>query len=605
VLAAFAAIGLLYLGPYVLRDIKFPVGFDAAYYVRRANAASLDGLSRLGPIRAGSALLMAPLMKASGQNAFTMVTVVTAALSGVAALGAVAMSRAGLRVGPLWAPIIGFLLWAGFGYNGIYIHLDNLLNAALIMSAFAASVGAVSWGGGAVAFALLLAAAGIAHWMFYAFSMVIFFVGVALFTLWSARVGDGEARNPIGSLMASAAGSAAFVGLTFLLPSPQARVRFPERHSVLKLRFYRHLRERYRYFAVPLAALGGFAAWTTRSAPARGRRFMSSLLAAWVAVTVAAGVAQATGLPTAGGRLLNFLFPVPLLAGIGLWWAAGKLAPPTGNPLGRAAAAVLISGVVFAFGALAWDLRYNRVISFEPEAVQQASDSSAYVARFAPDRPVIYLIAPSRRGASHFWDVIRSALPPEQAARASPYGGTVDDFLAGRPSRGLAAGATPNPVAVAIVIGRYNPFDDVAARYPDRVVAPGVLVLPGPAPSALVRPSQAPAVNNSALGLTWSMAIVVAVFLVAGGGWAKALLPADPTFRVLLAPGLGVGAIILAGFAWDLVGLPFGGDRALGPLIVAALLGWGAATLRRILRGPIRPPGFSVSDQSAQPASDR
>src|SRR5207247_8449517 len=71
----FAALGLLILARYPLRHYAYPIGWDSPQYVWRAAAVTVDGLDRIGGIRAGSPLLVGVLMQVTGQNGFTMVAI--------------------------------------------------------------------------------------------------------------------------------------------------------------------------------------------------------------------------------------------------------------------------------------------------------------------------------------------------------------------------------------------------------------------------------------------------------------------------------------------------------------------------------------------------
>jgi hypothetical protein len=82
---------------------------------------------------------------------------------------------------------------------------------------------------------------------------------------------------------------------------------------------------------------------------------------------------------------------------------------------------------------------------------------------------------------------------------------------------------------------------------------------------------------------------VTTLLLVAGGGWAIALLPSDPIVRVGLAPGLGAAAVSLIALVWDRIGLGFGTHSGVGPLLLAGLLGWGLAGARWRFGGKAEP----------------
>src|SRR5207302_1853877 len=101
-LVTLAALGMLFLVDYVRRGFHYPVGWDAPYYVWRANEVGFDGLARIGGVRSASPLLMTILMEATRQSAFTVVSLVPPILAGIAGLGSAVMVRAALAVDTIW-----------------------------------------------------------------------------------------------------------------------------------------------------------------------------------------------------------------------------------------------------------------------------------------------------------------------------------------------------------------------------------------------------------------------------------------------------------------------------------------------------------------------
>src|SRR6266700_362626 len=141
VAATFVALGVLFLFPYLQRHFRYPIGWGAPGYVAKAAEVRGNGLVLSGTIRVGGSLLLAVLMSATGQSAFTLVAIVPAMLTAIAGLGAVAMVRGPFEMRPIWVPVIAFLAWAGFVRNYILnFHLDNLVNASLVLPAFAAAI---------------------------------------------------------------------------------------------------------------------------------------------------------------------------------------------------------------------------------------------------------------------------------------------------------------------------------------------------------------------------------------------------------------------------------------------------------------------------------
>jgi len=600
------ALGVVLLHPYVTNHFRYPLGWDSMLYVWRARAIPVDGIARVGAVRAGFPLLTASLGPVTGQNAFTLVAILPPILAGVAGLAAAAMVRATFRVSAWWVPVIGVVTWTAFGTNEIPLHhFDNLLNAAAVLAGFAAALAFTSRGQGLIAAAILFMAAGLAHWPFFLVAMAIFVAGVAVAAWWEGgaiRLGALGHGEPL-RLLSTAAGSTAFVGITLLaLPATGWLGARPGALSgLLKERIVARLDDPQRFLAVPLAVAGAYAVGRHPLPDTHpgARRLFLSLAGVWAATTLLAVVAQILGAPTAGARVLSFFFPLTILAGVLLWWVWEWAAGAAGM---RVAAAALTGVVVVGSVSLFWSSWSTRHPWVEADAVQQAAAAGRYVATSAPGRDVVYLIDTKSRSdlttIGRWWLVIKASLPPTQVARAHRYVGTPDDYLARVPSVPLGEGLPPGetdrpdpavwggngrPDPVAIVLERYNaPGFTSAAAAGGTVVAPGVLVLRGPAARATDPAGPVPAGELGGRTLLWSSLVVVAALFLVGLGWAIGLLPGDPLIRLPLAPAMGAATASLVGLGWAAVGLSFAGWRAALPLAVAAVAGWGVAVWRAV-----------------------
>jgi hypothetical protein len=606
---AVAAIGLVILHPYVTNHYRYPLGWDAGFYVWRTEALPVDGLARVGTIRAGFPLLAATLAPVTGANGLTLVSVLPAVLAGVAGLGAAAMLRVALGVSTAWVPVAAFLLWAAFGPNEIPLHhLDNLLNAALILAGLAAALAAVGLGRGALAAGGLFAAGGLAHWPFFVFAMGVFLLGVAGWAWPAFRGGRPDQRPPrLGGLLAAAGGSTAFVALTLLTPPPTGwgGARPGTLRAILRDRIQERLRHPTRFVWIPVAIAGAVALVVDREERKdrySPRRLLLWWSGAWLALTVLAGLAQLAGAPTAGARVLSYFLPGALLVVVALWSLVRWGARRWGQAGTRAAAAVVLAAAI-GFGALMWSSWSARHPWVEAEVPRQVSAAAAYVDREAPGRPVVYVLDlrspydPATIG--RWWLVVKALLPPEQVPQAHRYVGSPADYLARVPSRALGEGLPPGETdrpdpmlwgapgggadPVAMVLRRYNPvgFEEAAEGSPDRVIAPGVLVLAGPAPSGPIVAGPPPAARTDIGHLLWVSVLSVAVLFAVGGGWAIGLLPGDATLRTTMAPALGTAAIALVALGWERVGAGFEGWTAAGPLLLAGVIGWVAAWTMR------------------------
>jgi hypothetical protein len=588
----FIALGTLFLLPYRVNDLDYPVGFDSPFYVWRSQMTASQGLDPIGTVRSGTPLLMATIMGVTGENGFTAVVVVPVVLAGVAALGAAAMVRAGTGMGVAWVPVVAVMTWIGFGRIGmIGGHHDNVMNAALVLPAFGAACAAAGAGGrGAVAVAILMAAAGLAHWPFYLYAAAVFVFALAIFAFFGLRSGRASMATPV-RLLAALGASGAFTALTFLAPPPGGGL-IKLNPNLLYGRFLNRLRAPTRYLAVPLAAGGAWAVLRTRVAPARSpaRLLLVAILASWAVSMVAAGLVQLLGVPVAGSRLLNYFFVVPLLAGVFLVWASRWLIGR--GWLGVAGAMLLLLVAMTTFGRLAWEVERKRRPWVETEAISQAASAGAYLSRYAPEGRVVFVL--SRRGPverkrpGHRWHVLRTGLPADQVHRATWTSGSPSDYLAPM-GGGETVGTDGEPVV--IVLRRYNQAGFLEAlSLGAPVAAPGVAILEGPSPAAPLPAAPVPRANTSPAGLVGLGALVAVLLLVAGSGWSVALLPPDAVVRVSVAPGLGAASLTLVALGWDRLGLGLWGPRAFGPLVLCVAGGWAAAAWRG-RRGSIPPRG--------------
>jgi hypothetical protein len=603
VLATFGALAVLFLAPYVTERFRYPMGWDAPTIVGRAQLVAAYGIDRFGAIRAGVPLLQTVLHGVTGQDAFTLVVVSPAVILGIAALGGAALACSAVRMRIWWLPVVGVLVWVAFGENGMLnLHLDNLLNASLVLPGFAAALGFAVWRRGALAAAILFAAAGLAHWPFWVFAMAIFGAALVATFVWARRTDPADPAGTlrgIAPLAGSIALSGALVASTFLWVSPSgwtgARLR-QLRHQ-LRTRFFDSLRDTTRFYALPTAALGAWGTARSRPAPPRHRgwRFFLCLMGAWVLVTLVGGIAQALGFPTAGAREIHYFFPATILTAVAVWWVARWLGARWRPVLGPVAAAVVVVLAVGGFGALFVHQRSNDRPWFKQPIMAQAAASGAYVEGVPGDRPVVYVLDVRVTAFRPAFQQIKAAIGPTLALRAYPYWGRPEDYLAGVASRPngkpqrLPTQALPNGTAdpLVLVLSGYNgaAFRQLAAEHPESVVSDGVAVLRGPLPAQRLAEQPLPVADTRRRTLIWVSAAIVGFLLLAGSGWAVALLPPDPLLRVALAPALGAAVVTLTAFLWDRVGLGLGGRSGpIGAAVLATVVGWVVAGALR-LRG--------------------
>jgi hypothetical protein len=606
-LVAFSAVASLFLLPYAVKGYDYPVSWGAATYVAKARSAAEDGVALLGLVRPGGSVLLAVLMRATGQNALTLVAIMPAVLAAMVGLGAAAMVRSGLGIRPMWVPVIAVVTWVAFVKNEIMtFHFDNLVNAAFIVAGFGAAMAFAAGRKGAIGAALLFVAAGLSHWPFYMFAMGIFVAAIVLFVwvpvgaVWN---GWRDRLRRTFPLLGAAAASGALVGPSLLWTPPTGwtGVKLGSIEEKLHRKFLNALRQPHSLYALPVSAAGVVAA--TRSPRdaerADGRRLFVSLMSGWTLVSIGAVLAQWAGMPTAGARVITFFFPLSILGGVTLWWIARWVARRIPGRSGVVAGCVVVVVAVGALSALTerWWAREEPLI--QAEAIAQVMSAGRYLDEVAPGQQAVFLV----KGGLQWW-ITQASLPPDQLTRAFPYYGPVDSFLAGLPKRGYKLRFGPpsdslRPQPVGILIERLNPakFRRRSSELPDRVVAPGVLILRGPLPARPLAAEVPPTANVGVLALLWIPVFILGLLTLAGGGWAMALLPSDPLLRLTLAPALGAAVMVLSALLWGIGDLPFTGPFPLIPVAVAAAVGWVLAWSTRRDKEPvgrIPPPRRSV-----------
>ena len=605
VFVAVAVVAGFFLLRYPLHRIRYPMGWDAAWYAWRAKAVGFDGLARLGVVRAANPLALSMLMRATGQNAFTVVAIAGPLYAGIAGVAVGAMIRSALAVRPLWLPAIAMLTWVGFGGTGLLNgYLDQTLNVSLVLAGFAVAVAFLAAGRGAIAAALLLMVAGLAEWPFYTFAVVVLCGGLLLFVL-SSRRGVRASLSLTRPLFAAALASGVFTALTLVgIPSignlDLKAARGPESLGVgkrlsprpnlrrlLRERFLQSVEQPRRYAGLALAALGGLAVIRTQGAAERreARRFLLALMVSWMVLTAAAGVAQLLGAPVAGARLLLYLFAVPILVAV-LVWAGARFARRRLRPgPGAAVATVLVLAVVVALATMTWRGDQRRTW-LSLRTVAQLSAAGKYLTTVAPSRGVVFSFGETGGTTRVRWrNTVKAGLPPSVVPRIRGFEvGPVADHRGSAAwcrTTGASCGgvrlppeAAGGPVVMVLDVYNHAAFDQAHQGYPESFVAPGVLALNGPtSPSVIAQPVPVTA-RTGWIHLLWVVSLSVVILLIAGGGWAIVLLPPDPVVRAALAPALGLGMALLAALVWDRLSLGLGGWWGIGPLGLVATGGW-------------------------------
>jgi len=110
-------------------------------------------------------------------------------------------------------------------------------------------------------------------------------------------------------------------------------------------------------------------------------------------------------------------------------------------------------------------------------------------------------------------------------------------------------------------------------------LGPGVTLISGPAPrhiEAGVPPRAPPGIE-----LAFMVAILLAVLVLTGGGWAAALSDLPALGIVSVAPAFGVAILSCTGLVASRLGVPLHGLAGAGLVGGIAIAGWITALVRR------------------------
>jgi hypothetical protein len=600
---------VFWLLPYSIRGLGVPVGFDAPWYAWRA-----DVIGELGPgpagtnARPGHGVLAAILGSATGRTQLELALLLPVVLAVVFALAVGALARAGLGWGSApWALGIAMAMAVVGATRLLGENQANLLNLGLVVAGLALLACAVgrrrlSWGPVAV-----LAAAGLAHWLFLALGLVVLVAGAAVAAWERHRAGGGWSLSlgeEPGIVLATAGLSAAATGGALLALGSGAFAAIETRED--PSRYGPRLRTDLARLALPsVAALLGLfrirpgPPASTTEAGGRPGRFALHALWSWT-VVMALGVAVFAIWPKLPAhRFLALLAALPGALGLaaGLGWLIARAS--LRNAVAWAAAALAVA-LVAVPSVLRW---YDYPALLTPEMVEQAEAAGHLVGSVPDSVAVVFVLDPEGPGgavAAPFGDrAVRVGLPADRQDDTHFYVGAPQDALAGRRSPDDPADAVTDPYweNVGGVLGEDPPLvvlQSLAAPQYDEAVALGALVVaPGVAvlrpPPGFGVPAPAPAHPSAYPGLWpalgWGLLLLLLLGL-AGSGWSWLALRGDPGrgvdphVFVAMAPALGAAGLVLVGLVASELGAPLAGPWGVALLLAVAAAGWAAGLVR-------------------------
>lgn len=578
------------------------VGVDTPYYVWRGRVVADEGvealvsgrvkpqLTKSRAYRIGYPVVAGYMRSLTHVDAYQLAFGVPAIMAAVVALGAGAFAVAVLRE-PLWAFAVYGIVVGGSANVAVTSvgYADTLVVAALATAAAATAVLAAGGGAGILVSILLLAGAVLVHWSFaLLFGAVLAGLAAVLlpesFRAW--RAGQHLLATPTGRMATLLAGSA-LAGVGALALAPESPVAPGGRRKAFLKRLARDV-PAYRFaFLGPAAGVGvgGLSLWRDRM-----RRRGLALALLW-ALMGAGAVALLPFFDVAAHRVLGFSLGIPLLAAAGLAALARLMTGIRPAMVGRALAAVFLTGALVGSMFLASE-GWNDRVRTPTDRIQLAEirTASDYAAEIGGDRSIVFVA--NKVGPRSDLRVILSVLPTDQMRRTFVYLGTAENLIDRRPTlrddkrydrRSLRhwRGVRRALARDSIVFGLSSL--NRGALPPGDPLAPGVTVIEGPAPPIsrnLSPPRQAP----SSAGLAAMVTGALLLFTGVGLGWSAGLLSIGWIGRLALAPAVGLAVLVLGGVAAGRLGLDGPGAR-LWIAAAAAALGWAPVLARRLRTG--------------------
>jgi hypothetical protein len=227
-----------------------------------------------------------------------------------------------------------------------------------------------------------------------------------------------------------------------------------------------------------------------------------------------------------------------------------------------------------------YDLWRQRIPSFTEEQARQAAAAGWYLERHPRGPAIVVVSSPSLAKMDRD---VRSMMPPSQIPRPRLFIGAVADLLIGVPTpaesrrfsvasqrtfRDVKPLLSRDPIIISLsAFGRS--FDQ---PIPGRAIAPGVIVVRGPATGAATAPPFDIYPGNARVVL--DALLVLSMLAVAGVGWSRRLIGRQRLAVACAAPAVGLAALALFGVTLGIAGVPLGGGWAVAIVVLTSALGW-------------------------------
>jgi hypothetical protein len=606
---AGATILALFLWVYRARDLQAPIGWDNVEYVWRTRLAQEVGVRNVPDAvpprmvvkegRPAYLVVASSISSLERVEVLHLAVVLPAVMAAALGLAAAAFLRMSVRI-PRWA-VIPSTIAIGVSTNVVlmyeYGYMDNLMAAAVLMAGAVPLVASIEERKGLIPAIVLLGAVGVIHGAFLAVVLSAVALTAAVYLPTSFRMWRrGEQKlldTPTARLGEVAAGAGIVAGATLF-----ATVSSPPSPRLNRGELAKKLRAdlpRYRLLVLaPLAAIGA----ASLAGDERGRRartrFVLTFLLAWSGVTLAGYLAyRFTSLPIPANRLFLFAFAMPLLALLAVLWFARTL----GGESKRRTLALFAGGVTGL--VLLAEIQWARTPPhIDPVKYREAAAADAYLrsVRAPETTPVVFIVddqGPLPAAVIPFMrDHILGAISTERVAHTFVYMGTVENYLAARPTllgrrqydqvskrffSRMQHTYDQDPVVLigsSFNVSNYHAWADPRPEsvYRDQ----GISVVRGPLPPEPSIEPVDPLGNPGVIKLALLSTATLALLAFVGLGWGIALLRRWLGRMELLAaaPAVGLAALVFGGLLIDRLGVRLADvPGALTPLLVA-VAGW-------------------------------
>jgi hypothetical protein len=583
-LTVTAGVLLFYLSVYAIRGYDQPLGYDTARYLWRTSCVAAGGLSELRrcapaqaalPSRVGYPIVSLLLSSLLPLARYPLAAALPAIAATVIALGAAALVSWSLQLGARAFAVIAVVVGASpmvVAMADPEGYADTMLALGIGVVGFLAIAVVAESGKGFAPAMGLLAVAAVVH---SATGAIIGAIVVAVAVLYlpealSKRRTGGGLRRSVPSRLGTVLGGSIAAWALVMGAVVGGR---PDSYHVpianLEAKFHTHWPRLGLPIGVPAAAAGAWILGRKRSwgagMPAR-RRFLLTLLMAWIGIVALALVAWFAGWKLPVHRFLLLSLPVPVFGGIALLWLADRVSAARSG----LRPAVLVAGciAVAAAGYVLWTRNSPPVLrSARLDAARAAAD---YVAGLPPGQAVTVVTDQTGANPDALAQTFRVVLPQARIASVR--------FLPRVPKRDPANGTR----VVLLVKGYSREFAAFSRADAGRLAAPDVLVLAGPAPQkSAVAPPLGPRLQAGLAELLLWGILSILLLGALGVGWSMALPGLRPVEVVAVAPGIGLAILVIDGLILDLIGARIGDPAGVVVVLASGLVSAILAIRRR------------------------